>query len=404
MCPHYLKIWIQPFSGLCECPAPNLLHSGSLMPARAPLFIDCRGSLNTAAVEDFHTRFFYDTKPDYVWVDSFDSSCNCYSLDKACIYDIVGDGSCDGTNVEQYLAGVEVGTVEHCSGDQACIVEHCAEGAHGAKASKRAVPSDAISDCQDHIWSEAELEEYELRFMIHPTVMEDPDFKPAANCAAHLGRPTSADVGSSQVDTDRVGHTSMTVTPYDHMTIVQSQENQHNHFDVGSHVNAHTPPTFTHTTQDLAKAATPAMCAIALRNMFAIALCFAVHAACQADSSAENLKTMPKGSISLGHMLASRAMPLVAILTCISLAAIVCHMFPGNHNALRTPPSWGPELEGSYPSGNGPGTSCCLSRICNVPCDLLRHAAAVVRSNCRKKSCSQRCARFGSPFMVRCNN
>ena len=78
-------------------------------------------------------------------MDSFDSSCNCYGLDKACIYDIVGDGSCDGTNVEQYLAGVEVGTVEHCSGDQACIVERCAEEvAHGSKASKRAVPRDAM--------------------------------------------------------------------------------------------------------------------------------------------------------------------------------------------------------------------------------------------------------------------
>ena len=39
-------------------------------------------------------------------------------------------------------------------------------------------------------------------------------------------------------------------------------------------------------------------------------------------------------------------MRLVAILTCISLAAIVRY---ANHNALRTPPSWGPELEGSYP-------------------------------------------------------
>ena len=42
--------------------------------------------------------------------------------------------------------------------------------------------------------------------MTHPTVMEDPDFKPAADCAAHLGRPTSADVGSSQVDIDRGAH------------------------------------------------------------------------------------------------------------------------------------------------------------------------------------------------------
>ena len=74
----------------------------------------------------------------------------------------------------------------------------------------------------------------------------------------------------------------MTVTPYDHCSI---QENQHNHFDVGSHAYAHTPPTFYTGLGKGRNGGHVCDCTQVLK------LCFAARAACQADSSAENLKT-----------------------------------------------------------------------------------------------------------------
>ncbi|CAK8988411.1 unnamed protein product [Durusdinium trenchii] len=344
--------------------------------------------------DDFHTRFFYDTKPDYEGMDSFDSfdsACSCYSLDKVYIdvdRSVDGDGSCNETHIEQYLTEVEAGTLPHVSSDQTCSCghctgtthettveqravprelgtctgKHCVEPLHDAPAERRAVPRKStvelravpralhfnIADSCGDDWSEMELDAYEHQFLPHPIEMECAGLNPAVNSTAHRGCPASSMVANRQVDIDQVGHTgspeSMSPSEYYHT----GHENQINQ-GVGFRAYARTPHTFMHTAQDLAEAASSAFCVANFRNTFLVALCFAMHVACQAEQGAEDLKEPPKSTISLVSAVSRRAVPFMVILTCIPLAAIMCHMFPGNSNALRTPPSWSPELEGSYP-------------------------------------------------------